>query len=99
MIEWLGLVPFRVALLDPVVRNQHDTEIAVHIGADDRLVVARNGPAERLLRVGHRRRAAPNDSSILAVYAVFRLDFMHARRIAGGLRTWMVGVAVEDDRL
>src|SRR5438046_9275075 len=42
----------RVALLDAVGRHQGDPEIAVHIGADDGLVVARNRPGEGLLGIG-----------------------------------------------
>jgi len=38
-----------VALFDAIRRDEGDAKIAVHIGADDRLVVARNRPRERLL--------------------------------------------------
>src|ERR1700730_15142491 len=38
-----------VAFFYAIRRNQGDAKIAVHIGADDRLVVARNRPRERLL--------------------------------------------------
>src|SRR5262249_16757458 len=37
-----------VALFDAIRRDEGDAKIAVHVGADDRLVVARNRPRERL---------------------------------------------------
>ena len=41
-----------VAFLHAVGRDEGDPKIAVHVGTDDRLVVARNRPGEWLLGVG-----------------------------------------------
>src|SRR5499433_3913385 len=85
-----------VALFYAIRRNEGDAKIAVHIGADDRLVVARNRPRERLLGIGGRgRRATPGKSALLAIHDVSRLDVAHARRISRGLRTGMMGIGAE----
>src|SRR6516225_11141187 len=47
-----------VALFYAIRRNEGDAKIAIHIGADDRLVVARDRPRERLLGIGGRGRRA-----------------------------------------
>src|SRR6516225_8855445 len=85
-----------VALFYAVRRNERDAKIAVHIGAENRLVVARNRPRERLLGIGGRgRRATPGKSALLAIHDVSRLDVAHARRISRGLRTGMMGIGAE----
>ena len=43
-----------VAFFHAVARDEHDPEIAVQVGTDDRLVVGRNRSGERLLGVGDR---------------------------------------------
>ena len=89
-----------VALFYAVGRNEDDAKIAVHIGTDDRLVVARNRPRERLLGIGGRgRRATPDKSALLAIHDVSRLDVAHPRWIGSGLRTGMMGICAEHDRL
>src|SRR5215468_3416814 len=81
-----------VPLFYAIRRNEGDAKIAVHIGADDRLVVARNRPRERLLDIGGRgRRATPGKPAVLAIHDVSRLDVAHARRIGSGLRAGMMG--------
>src|SRR6516225_6422780 len=85
-----------VALFYAIRRNEGDAKITVYIGADDRLVVARNRPRERLLGIGGRgRRATPGKSALLTIHDVSRFDVAHARRIGGGLRTRMMGVGAE----
>src|SRR5262252_4967628 len=89
-----------VALFYAIRRNEGDAKIAVHIGADDRLVVARNRPRERLLGIGgHGRRATPGKPALLAIHDISRLDVAHARRVGTGLRTGMMGIGAEHDRL
>src|SRR5262245_30148083 len=89
-----------VALFDAIRRDEGDAKIAVHIGADDRLVVARNRPRERLLGIGGRgRRATPGKPAVVAIDDVSRLDIAHARRIGSGLRTGMMWIGAEHDRL
>src|SRR5215471_4279503 len=89
-----------VALLYAIRRNEGDAKIAVHNGPDDRLVVARNRPRERLLGIGGRgRRATTGKPALLAIHDVGRLDVAQARRIGRGLRTGMMGICGEYDRL
>ena len=96
-----GRVPVvDVALLHAVGRHQRDPEVAVHVAADDRLVVARNRPGERLLGVGSgRRRASPGNPSFLAFNHMRPLDVAHTRRTGGGLLAGMMGMGAEHDRL
>src|SRR5215469_1370656 len=89
-----------VALLHVVGRDEGDAKIAVHIGADDGLVVARNRPRERLLGIGGRgRRVTPGQPALLGIHDVSRLDVAHPRRVGRGLRTGMMGIGAEHDRL
>ena len=44
-----------VAFLDAVGRDESDVKMAVHVGTNDRLVVACNRPGEWLLGVGQPR--------------------------------------------
>jgi len=49
----LGWWRFGLAFLDAVGRDESDVKMAVHVGTNDRLVVACNRPGEWLLGVGN----------------------------------------------
>jgi hypothetical protein len=60
----------------------------------------RNRPRERLLGIpGRGRRATPDKPALLAIHDVSRLNVAQARRVGSGLRTWMMGIGAEHDRL
>ena len=88
-----------VALLHAVGADERDAEITIHVRSDDGLVVAGDGPCERLFRVGDGgRRAPPSKPALLPFHRVSCLDVAHARRIGGRLRSGMMVMGAEDDR-
>src|SRR5262249_40342658 len=87
-----------VALVHAVGGDEGDVEIAVAVGADDRLVVGRNRLGERLVGLRDRRgRTAPRQPALLAVHEVGHVDVAHARRRVGRLRAGMVRIVAKDD--
>src|SRR6266566_4297586 len=88
------------AVLDAVGRQQRDPIIAVLAGADDGLVVARDGPGERVFGVGDRAlEAPPNEPALLALRGERRLDLAHPRRIGQRVRARVMGIVAEDERV
>src|SRR5262249_28902415 len=89
-----------VALLHAVGTEERDAEIAVRVRSDDGLVVAGDDPGERLLGVGDRgRRPSPSKPAVLPFHRVGCLDVAHARWIGAPLRSRMMLIGAEDNRL
>src|SRR5438128_2941586 len=87
-------------IFDAVWRQQRDPKVAILAGADDALVVARNGQGNRRLGVGSgAREATPSEPPFVALHDQRRLDIAHARRIGNGVRDRMMGLVSEYDRV
>src|SRR5437660_12540980 len=87
-------------IFDAVGRQQRDPKVAILAGADDALVVARNGQGNRRFGVGGRaREATPSETAFVALHDERRFELAYARRIGKGVRARMMGIVAEDDRL